>query len=479
MSYTTNQLISGAFYASGIVSREFETVSGQQVSDGLQWLNDILAEKRVDDGMIPYETTYPFIASVGQEKYFIPNLIQIDTLVFYLDKVRYAMKYSKRNQYFGSSRVQNIQSLPFNWYFERQTGGGNLYIYFEPDKNYPMEIHGSFNMNNVSLGQDLSLNNVVADLGVPTFYGLGSLHPLNPSQLIPGQLVVNQVDLAGNYPNIGALVNYINTGIIPGVTANINVNDFVLSSATQPPIPIYVQTTGYTNGTNFIGSVAATTFSSNLGATYDNGVNGVGATLTANVMVPLAPDDYTVQLGDIILVASQTDPIQNGSYILTTLGTFSVPWVLTRTNNYNQAVQIGIGNLFNVTNGFIFANYTFIQVDNVSVIGTSPINFSFFAGLTFSNFSTLETPLYEIFNANGLDQFYLTYLRYALANRICAEYNYDTPPNVVMQLAQYEALIKKKSKLLDLRMEKTSTLQKKGAFNWGFINLGVGWIAPS
>ncbi len=157
MAYTTNQLIANAFYASGVVSREFETVSGQQIGDGLSWLNEIIDEKVVDDGMIPYESTYTFNAVPGQEIYSIPNLIAIDTLVFFLNTVRFSMIYNKRNNYFGSNRVQNIKTLPYQWYFERQLGGGNLYIYFEPDQAYPMELHGTFRLSEVSLGQDLSL----------------------------------------------------------------------------------------------------------------------------------------------------------------------------------------------------------------------------------------------------------------------------------------------------------------------------------
>lgn len=156
MAYTTNELIAGAFYASGVVSREFETVSGAQIGDGLSWLNDILEEKTVDDGMIPYESTYTFNAVPGQEIYPIPNLIQIDTLVFYLNSVRFSMDYNKRNNYFGSNRVENVKTLPYQWYFERQLGGGNLYIYFSPDRAYPMELHGTFRLTEVSLGQDLS-----------------------------------------------------------------------------------------------------------------------------------------------------------------------------------------------------------------------------------------------------------------------------------------------------------------------------------
>lgn len=234
MAYTVNNLIADAYYASGLVAREFETVNGQKVTDGLLWLNDILTETNVNDTMIPYESTYDFNAVVGQEAYFIPNLVQIDTLVFYLDSVRYAMKYTKRNQYFGSSRVENIQSLPFQWYFEREKGGGSIYIYFEPDQTYPIQLHGSFELTKVALGD-------------------------------------------------------------------------------------------------------------NLETTYD--------------------------------------------------------------------------------------------------------------------------------------QFYITYLRYMLADRICSENNYVTPPNIIDKRDYYSGLISKQSKVLDLRIKKTSTLQKRGTLGWAFVNLGRGWTA--
>lgn len=157
MAYTTNNLIADAFYASGVASREFETVTGQQISDGLQWLNNIITEKVVDESMIPYESIYSASFVIGQEVYSIPNMISIDTLVFYKNSVRFQMKYTKRNAYFGSNRVENIQSLPYSWFWERQLGGGNLYIYFEPDQAYPFEVHGVMRLSEVTLGQDLSL----------------------------------------------------------------------------------------------------------------------------------------------------------------------------------------------------------------------------------------------------------------------------------------------------------------------------------
>jgi hypothetical protein len=157
MAYTTLQLINNAYYESGIVSRGFETVSGQQATDGLQFLNDLIDDKTVDNGLIPYYMEYDFNAVIGQEMYFIPNLINMDTFVFFIDTVRYQTQNRGRREYFGTSRANNIQSLPGSWHLERCFGGANLYIYFLPDQNFPLTIWGQFRLSEVAINQDLSL----------------------------------------------------------------------------------------------------------------------------------------------------------------------------------------------------------------------------------------------------------------------------------------------------------------------------------
>jgi hypothetical protein len=157
MAYTTLQLINNAHYESGIVSRGFETVSGQQAKDGLQFLNDLIADKTVENGLIPYYQQYDFAAVTGQERYFIPDLIEVDTFVFYIDTVRYQTENRARREYFGTSRADNIQSLPGSWHMERCFQGANLYIYFKPNENFPLTLWGQFRLQQVTINQDLSL----------------------------------------------------------------------------------------------------------------------------------------------------------------------------------------------------------------------------------------------------------------------------------------------------------------------------------
>jgi hypothetical protein len=240
MTLTVTQLITQAYYDSSVVSRQFETVQGYQLSDGLLWLNELLGDKAMDNGDIPYLTQqYPFTGVVGQEKYFIPNLISIDALVFYigagtggtgLNTVRYQMNFIDRVRYFGAPRANGINALPVSYTYERVLGGANIWVYFPPQQPYLFNITGNFFISNVSLNQDLQSSITTANLGVPTIVA--------PGTISTGQLVINGVDLAGTYATTTALVTHINTGVIPYVTASIQNFQFILTSINGTTISI-------------------------------------------------------------------------------------------------------------------------------------------------------------------------------------------------------------------------------------------------
>lgn len=150
MSYTARKLIINAYYLSGIVARELQTVSGQQLSDGLDLLNELLAVKTAHQELIPYYEEYSFNAVANQEKYFVPNLISVETITFTVNNVRFSMRGKQREKYFGNARVNNIAALPYNWHFERTEGGANVYLYFLPNSNYPVKIWGKFGLDSVA-----------------------------------------------------------------------------------------------------------------------------------------------------------------------------------------------------------------------------------------------------------------------------------------------------------------------------------------
>jgi len=157
MAYTALTLINKAYYLSQVVSRDLQQVSGSQQSDGLDLLNALLEIKSSDLRLIPYFQEYDFNTVQGQEEYFVPGLLEVQTMTFNIGPVRFNMSQKFREQYRGEGRVDNTQSLPFTWNVERCLGGANVSLYFVPQQIFPMKIWGKFALTNVTLQTDLSL----------------------------------------------------------------------------------------------------------------------------------------------------------------------------------------------------------------------------------------------------------------------------------------------------------------------------------
>jgi hypothetical protein len=142
-----------------------------------------------------------------------------------------------------------------------------------------------------------------------------------------------------------------------------------------------------TAGINFHESVHAASVSS-LAVIYNNGTNGVGATLTADTNRAFAIlDGETVVLGERVLIKNQTDAKQNGIYTLTTVGSVSAPWVLTRATDAdnNPTGEMKTGDFTFVQRGTVNASVGYINNSTASpiVIGTDNISYTEFnAGKT-------------------------------------------------------------------------------------------------
>jgi hypothetical protein len=148
--YTVTKLITGAYYTAGVLSRDFETITGAQLTEGLDLLNDALGMVTATKKLIPYYSKYDLSAVVGQEKYFIPNLIDVETFTFFIGNLRYPSVEISRRPYFGGARVNNINSLPFSWHGERSDGGMDIYLYFLPQQTFPLQIWGKFGLAEIN-----------------------------------------------------------------------------------------------------------------------------------------------------------------------------------------------------------------------------------------------------------------------------------------------------------------------------------------
>jgi hypothetical protein len=116
--------------------------------------------------------------------------------------------------------------------------------------------------------------------------------------------------------------------------------------------------------------------------TYNNGVAGVGATLTnAGTQAALVIDGVTVAVNDRVLIYQQANQTQNGIYVVTNVGSVSTNWVLTRSsdaNTYviNSANGLSEGSTVFVQQGTIGAGDTYTcNTSGVIVFGTTNITF--------------------------------------------------------------------------------------------------------
>jgi hypothetical protein len=125
----------------------------------------------------------------------------------------------------------------------------------------------------------------------------------------------------------------------------------------------------------------------NLVSTYDNGVSGVGATLTSTTNGAFPTIDgvtltSTVLGSNGVLVKNQTTSAQNGRYNLTTVGDAGTPWVLTRCPLCDESSEIPGAFTF-VKSGTLFGGTGWVQTvldPSTFVIGTDAIIVVQFAG---------------------------------------------------------------------------------------------------
>ena len=119
----------------------------------------------------------------------------------------------------------------------------------------------------------------------------------------------------------------------------------------------------------------------NLASTYNNGTAGVGATLTASSNGALSVDGVTPSVADRILVKDQTTAAENGIYVVTTVGTGSTAFVLTRATPEDQPSELSGGAFVFVEEGSIGSNngYTFTHTGQPT-FGTTALDVAQFSG---------------------------------------------------------------------------------------------------
>jgi hypothetical protein len=226
--------------------------------------------------------------------------------------------------------------------------------------------------------------------------GLGTMSTQNASSVAITGGTVNGASIGATTPAAGT---FTSVGMTSGTitTAPSSGNDIVNKTYAD----------SIATGINFHQSCRLATTAALPSNTYNNGVSGVGATLTATANGALSVDSTAVAATNRILVKNEVNQAYNGVYVVTQTGSAGAPFILTRATDFDTTGsgvdQIDAGDFFLITAGSTLANTSWVQQTPLPItVGTTGIVFSQFgAPLTYSAGTGLtESPAYTFNIAN-------------------------------------------------------------------------------
>jgi len=183
-----------------------------------------------------------------------------------------------------------------------------------------------------------------------------------------------KIATSGGDTNIDLKLSPKGTGVVDVDSSRItNVTD--PSGSQDAATKAYVDSVA--NGLDVKESVRAATTIALVTSTYNNG-NG---TLTANINGALIIDGVITTNGDRVLIKNQASAVQNGIYTVTSAGSGSAPFVLTRGPDADTAAELTGGTFFFVEDGTTNAENGYVATHNgTPTLGTTNILFAQFSG---------------------------------------------------------------------------------------------------
>ena len=182
-------------------------------------------------------------------------------------------------------------------------------------------------------------------------------------------------------PSQKAIKTYADNGLIGKVDRSGDTMSGYLILNADPTSPLGSATKQYVDnisaGINFHSPVNAAT-TTNLVATYFNGVSGFGATLTATSNGALVVDSQSMSATQRVLVWQQSSGIENGIYNVTDAGSPTTPFILTRSADADNVPpgEIIYGDFVLTLSGTLYGGFGFIcNTPGTITIGVTSISY--------------------------------------------------------------------------------------------------------
>lgn len=243
---------------------------------------------------------------------------------------------------------------------------GNSNITLTPNGNISLNISGTSNVL-------IASSNAVTITGNANIIGTGRFQ----------SVVSNTVTSVSGNVNLNASSGNNYVVLTPTGTGQVSVQNFRIENLVDPindqdaATKIYVDTVA--QGLHIKTPVEVATnntlavLSSGV-VTYNNGTLGVGATLTTTGTFTLIDGVNIASAGTRILVKDEANPAHNGIYV------YSSSTILTRASDYDVVSEIKPGDYVFINQGNTYSGQAWVQIDTVTLVGTSPIVWQQFSG---------------------------------------------------------------------------------------------------